>query len=972
MAEDAIPLSQVGAEATANYQGEALGITPSSTGATLRCGFQKLDGRASEQGLWLASTEPGGSEEFRIVAQAFGRGEMNSLPGTGRVTASDKLVQLVRPGLVEEYSVSADGVRQDFVILLRPDGGGQLRVALDVEGARAEAAELGAKLVLKSSGREIAYSRLHVTDANGKELPSKIHVSSEKQLEITVDDTGAAYPLRIDPTFSDADWVSLNSERFGVNGIAYAVSGDAAGNVYVGGSFTKAGTVDAKNIARWDGTQWWPMGAGLEQSVLVIAVMNGEILAAGSTPTVMRWNGTTWQPLGNGVTGVRLLAVKGADLYAAGSFLTADGITVNRIARWNGTAWSALGSGVNGVIHAMTVSDAGVQVAGEFTSADGVSVERVAQWNGSGWEALGIGLFATPRTLVWHQGALWAGGDAGVGLFNGSSVARWDGGELWEDQPAWGHEPVWCLASDGQDLYAGTSVSEYALSTKVCRLDPTSGQWIVLGYAEQLVGGVGVKQIACTGGSLYLAGTFVDIRGGGRTQTAKGVARWTGAKWRALSKELDGAVNAIVVRQESIWLGGNFNAIAGQEVNHVAKWNGSAWQSVGGGTNGEVTSLVVEGNDAYVGGYFSEAGGQPVANVARWNGTAWTALGSGSRGRVKALVVDGGDVYAAGRFQSSTQLVDDVARWRSGGDWEVLGGTVGTVHALAIFNGHVVVGSDTGGGIRRWNGAAWELLGGGCNAWVVSLLAEDNDLYVGGTFTQAGTVSARGIARWDGSAWHPLGEGITPGVVELAGHSGDIYAATSFPHEICKWNGTTWSAIGTRLNYMPYYAINLDGARSMAFTPSGNLLIGGFFFEAGPTWSPFLVQANLPGSTLNAQETWRQTHFGSYANSGSAADTADFDGDGLANLVEYAFGLNPTQGGSAALPQPQSSGGNCSVSFQHPAGMTGVTYGAEWSATLAPDSWQPVTDTGVAPQHVFSVPIGTNTKMFIRLKVTVP
>jgi len=39
--------------------------------------------------------------------------------------------------------------------------------------------------------------------------------------------------------------------------------------------------------------------------------------------------------------------------------------------------------------------------------------------------------------------------------------------------------------------------------------------------------------------------------------------------------------------------------------------------------------------------------------------------------------------------------------------------------------------------------------------------------------------------------------------------------------------------------------------------------------------------------------TWRQTHFGTAANSGEAADTADPDGDGLVNLVEYAINSDP-------------------------------------------------------------------------------
>ncbi|MGJ8654760.1 MAG: putative Ig domain-containing protein [Opitutaceae bacterium] len=40
-------------------------------------------------------------------------------------------------------------------------------------------------------------------------------------------------------------------------------------------------------------------------------------------------------------------------------------------------------------------------------------------------------------------------------------------------------------------------------------------------------------------------------------------------------------------------------------------------------------------------------------------------------------------------------------------------------------------------------------------------------------------------------------------------------------------------------------------------------------------------------------ENWRFTHYGSYDNTGNAADLADPDVDNLVNLLEYAFGMNP-------------------------------------------------------------------------------
>ena len=82
-------------------------------------------------------------------------------------------MRFTRPGLVEEYTASMDGVRQDFVVLERPPGLGELVLRLAVSGASVEPAAFGAQVVLANSGRKIAYNRLKVTDANGRELHAR-------------------------------------------------------------------------------------------------------------------------------------------------------------------------------------------------------------------------------------------------------------------------------------------------------------------------------------------------------------------------------------------------------------------------------------------------------------------------------------------------------------------------------------------------------------------------------------------------------------------------------------------------------------------------------------------------------------------------------------------------------------------------------------------------------------------------------
>jgi hypothetical protein len=130
----------------------------------------------------------------------------------------------------------------------------------------------------------------------------------------------------------------------------------------------------------------------------------------------------------------------------------------------------------------------------------------------------------------------------------------------------------------------------------------------------------------------------------------------------------------------------------------------------------------------------------------------------------------------------------------------------------------------------------------------------------------------------------------------------------------------------------------------------------------------------VPLSETGPVSNWRQTWFGSPVNSGNAADAADPYHTGVSNLEAFAFlgpNRNPTLAAPSLLPQSQLSSGNLFFSFTQPVGTSGVTYHAEWSATLQND-WQPISDTGAGTQHLFSVPVGSNQKFFIRLRVTDP
>ncbi|HEU4419538.1 MAG TPA: hypothetical protein VFT55_11410, partial [Planctomycetota bacterium] len=163
----------------------------------------------------------------------------------------------------------------------------------------------------------------------------------------------------------------------------------------VGGSFSVAGQVLARNIAACDQVTgaWSALGLGMDDRVQALTTLpNGDLVAGGfftsaggvGASRIARWNGTSWSALGSGMNWVvsALTTLPNGDLVAGGSFTTAGGVSASCVARWNGTSWSALGSGMNytAVFALTTLPNGGLVAGGQFTTAGGVSAYNVARW----------------------------------------------------------------------------------------------------------------------------------------------------------------------------------------------------------------------------------------------------------------------------------------------------------------------------------------------------------------------------------------------------------------------------------------------------------------------------------------------------------------------------------------------------------------------------------------------------------------
>ena len=127
-----------------------------------------------------------------------------------------------------------------------------------------------------------------------------------------------------------------------------------------------------------------------------------------------------------------------------------------------------------------------------------------------------------------------------------------------------------------------------------------------------------------------------------------------------------------------------------------------------------------------------------------------------------------------------------------------------------------------------------------------SVIDAGGNLYVGGGFTAAGNVFANQIAKWDGTSWSPLGTGMNGNVFALAVSGTDVYAGGSFltaggvaVNRIAKWDGTSWSPLGTGMN-STVWALAVSGTdvyAGGAFTTAGGVSANYIAEWDGTSWS---------------------------------------------------------------------------------------------------------------------------------------
>jgi MYXO-CTERM domain-containing protein len=213
-----------------------------------------LSARLDAEGVEVSGE---GGEVLRLRSSAWGRGgDLLSIgaraPALGDCTAAldasgtcVRRVELEEAGLTEWWVGLGTGLEQGWVVEAPPAGEGALVVVVDVEGATSIDADGEEATLFDGEGRMWIVGGVSAWDTEGEPLPTRL-LATDAGLRVEVDDTGAVYPVEIDPVYTTAA-TTLTGEATG-NWFGWSVSGagdvnnDGYDDVIVGACNYSSGT----------------------------------------------------------------------------------------------------------------------------------------------------------------------------------------------------------------------------------------------------------------------------------------------------------------------------------------------------------------------------------------------------------------------------------------------------------------------------------------------------------------------------------------------------------------------------------------------------------------------------------------------------------------------------------------------------------------------------------------------------------
>lgn len=229
----------------------------------------------------------------------------------------------------------------------------------------------------------------------------------------------------------------------------------------------------------------------------------------------------------------------------------------------------------------------------------------------------------------------------------------------------------------------------------------------------------------------------------------------------------------------------------------------------------------------------------------RANGESISSFGEDEAGELYFSSYGTGKIFKLSETVTgpTTTAVNGIGAWKPIGN-----GTNGSVETVTKdSDGNIYVGGTftNAGDSSRSNLARissneqWQSFGSDSNGTIhVVEIAPNGNVYIGGEFTQIGGIQANNIAFWNGENWSGMGSGTNGAVLALAFDTngvlyvGGIFSAVNGQtvNNVAQWQNNDWSALTDN-------ATNIAGTnneiRSLDIDGNNNLYIGGNFDTAG-------------------------------------------------------------------------------------------------------------------------------------------
>lgn len=730
------------------------------------------------------------------------------------------------------------------------------------------------------------------------------------------------------------------------NAAVYAmkeVNTDDGPILFAGGSFTLGGLEGGSNIARWDGSEWLPAGAGLNGEVRHLEFYNGELFAGGNftmsgdqeVTRVARWNGEAWVPAGSGFNNtVRTMAVFDGQLIAGGWFTSSGDTELNYLAFWDDEEWLPVENELDFYVETLLTDESGenpvLYTGGWFTMNGDQPFNYVGAWDGESWSPVGQGFDSFVQSLALFDDGegrtLYAGG-----YFRQSGGTEVRGVAKWNPD-----EEIWTPVDQQNRLRSIESLNVF---------DD--------GFGE----------------SLYIGG-FFDLADDLNTRS---IVRWDGNVLSRLRGGLSGVQNTVFSMtsfqaaqdvRPSLYVGGFMTQADGAYTRALAKWmptephiTDSQWDADFGrfGADQFIRAMHLhtdaDGNRLLVAsGDMTRINGSAPGSIFAYDGEQWFTLGERVIRARHIFTFDSGngpELYAV-HPGGNNQLV----RW-DGEEWVDFGPTPFQTlndHVIVEENGeqtlYAVGSSGSTSFVLRFEGSEWEIITQGLAA-PSAITWHDGLLYAGGGFSSvAGVDIGAGVARWnpETDTW----SGIWRGTECAAGVDPDCSATTGQVRTLhvhdgyLIMGGSFTYAGGERRNKIA--RINLEEPDSQWESMAGSQF-------NGPGHTQYFINTL---ATLEAEEGSRLYAGGTFwmEEEGVAVNIVRWNGTGWEPLEEGVRRLAPNQDGyvNHIIPNVDVYNGRTELflgGYFQGAGSFPANNIARWF----PNDRPPVIPVAVSPEH---------------------